>query len=280
MPTRFILAGLLLLLGMTQLGFVEQDYLRHAEALRERLPGPEFTVRIEPPFVVAGDGGAQAVEAHCRSIVRWAVERLKNDFFEKDPDRILTIWLFRDADSYRRNNLKLFGEEPFTPFGYFSDRHGALVMNIGTGGGTLVHEIVHPFMAANFPRCPAWFNEGMGSLYEQCGDRDGHIVGYTNWRLPVLQEALRKRQAPRLATVVATTDDQFYGENRPLNYATARYLCYYLQERGKLVEFYHAFRKDCALDPTGRATLLRVLEEEELARLEPRWERFVMGLRF
>ena len=25
-----------------------------------------------------------------------------------------------------------------------------------TGGGTLVHEIVHPFLRANFPECPAW----------------------------------------------------------------------------------------------------------------------------
>ena len=31
----------------------------------------------------------------------------------------------------------------------------------------LVHEMVHPFMDADFPACPAWFNEGLASLYEQ-----------------------------------------------------------------------------------------------------------------
>jgi len=41
-------------------------------------------------------------------------------------------------------------------------------------------------MEANFPACPPWLNEGMGSLYEQCGDADGHIHGFTNWRLPGL----------------------------------------------------------------------------------------------
>ena len=51
-------------------------------------------------------------------------------------------------------------------------------MNISTGGGTLVHEIVHPFVAANFPNCPAWFNEGLGSLYEQSGEVNGAIHGY------------------------------------------------------------------------------------------------------
>ena len=49
-------------------------------------------------------------------------------------------------------------------------------MNISTGGGTLVHEIVHPFIQSNFPNCPSWFNEGLGSLYEQCRERNGKIV--------------------------------------------------------------------------------------------------------
>ena len=47
--------------------------------------------------------------------------------------------------------LELFGDEPETPYGYFSAEHQALIMNIATGGGTLVHEIVHPFMEANVP---------------------------------------------------------------------------------------------------------------------------------
>jgi hypothetical protein len=56
-------------------------------------------------------------------------------------------------------------------------------MNIQTGGGTLVHEIVLPFMEANFPQCPPWFNEGLGSLYEASSERDGEIIGLLNWRL-------------------------------------------------------------------------------------------------
>ena len=57
---------------------------------------------------------------------------------------------------------------------------GAQNFTVATGGGTLVHEIVHPFMRANFPECPAWFNEGMGSLYEQCSEVNGRIAGLTN----------------------------------------------------------------------------------------------------
>jgi len=57
----------------------------------------------------------------------------------------------KDAASYEKNTLLLFKEKPSTPYGYYSSTHKALIMNIATGGGTLVHEIVHPFVEANFP---------------------------------------------------------------------------------------------------------------------------------
>lgn len=56
--------------------------------------------------------------------------------------------------SYEENTAKLFQCKPTTPFGYYSHADRALVMNIATGGGTLVHEIVHPFMASNFASSP------------------------------------------------------------------------------------------------------------------------------
>jgi len=89
------------------------------------------------------------------------VEKLKKAYFTADPQEILDIWLFKDKTSYETHCKGLFGKTPDTPYGYFSAADKALVMNISTGGGTLVHEIVHPFVAANFPDCPAWFNEGL-----------------------------------------------------------------------------------------------------------------------
>ena len=62
-----------------------------------------------------------------------------------------------------------------------------MIKNIATGGGTLVHEIVHPFMRANFPACPAWFSKGQASLYEQAAEKQGHINGKINWRFKGLE---------------------------------------------------------------------------------------------
>jgi len=251
----------------------------HLRALQAKVP-EGFTVVPEPPFVVIGDEEPAMVRRRAEQTVRWAVERLKALYFEKDPPQILDIWLFKDKTSYERHVRELFGEEPTTPFGYCSPEHGALIMNIATGGGTLVHEIVHPFVAANFPACPAWFNEGLGSLYEQSAERQGRIVGLTNWRLKGLQETIRAGRVPSFQSLTATSDRAFYTEDKETNYAQARYLCYWLQEHGLLVKFYHAFRAAAKEDPTGYETLKRVLGGADMAAFQKRWEQFVLRLHF
>ena len=192
---------------------------------------------------------------------------MKAEYFEKDPNKILEIWLFDGKQSYETNAKRLFGRKPSTPYGYYSPRNGALVMNIQTGGGTLVHEILHPFMEANFPDCPSWFNEGLASLYEQSGEQDGRIWGRTNWRLRGLQKAIQGASLISFQELCGTTTDEFYDDRSGVHYAQARYLCYYLQEHGKLAKYYHAFREQAEKDPAGYETLIKVLETEDMSRL-------------
>lgn len=241
-----------------------------------------FTVLIQPPFIVAGDESADKVRERAVTIVRWAVDRLKRDFFEEDPDEIITIWLFKDHRSYATNTRRLFRVEHPSPYGYYSPSDRALIMNIGTGGGTLIHEIVHPYMRTNFPACPAWFNEGLGSLFEQCEDRDGRIRGLTNWRLPGLQDVIRRGKTIPIAKFVTMSDEVFYGDVSGYNrhYGQARYLCYYLQERGLLVDFYRRFVAHRHDDPTGLQTLKQVLGTDDLAKFQRQWEGFVLQLHF
>lgn len=257
--------------------FTAADFARHVAALRKRLAGQKFTILIESPFVVIGDGAPAAVKSQSET-VRWAVRKLKQDYFEKDPAEILDIWLFKDEASYRKHTRALFNDEPDTPYGYYSSAHKALIMNIETGGGTLVHEIVHPFIEANFPDCPPWLNEGLGSLYEQSGEVAGHIYGYTNWRLPGLQQAILDKAVPPFKTLMEMNARAFYNEDKGTNYGQARYLCYYLQERGLLVKFYKEFyarRKD---DPSGYKTLQTILNEQDMTVFQKKWEKFVLDL--
>lgn len=258
-------------------GFTNADYAQHVMKLKRLIPNDGFTVILERPFLVIGDESPAMVRQRSVQTIKWAVDKLKQDYFEKDPADIIDIWLFKDEKSYKKYAWEIFGDRPDTPFGYYSHEHKALVMNIATGGGTLVHEIVHPFMSANFPECPAWFNEGLASLYEQCREKDGRIRGLTNWRLAGLQKDIRAGSVRSFEELTAGGEHRFYGGN---NYAQARYLCYYLQEKGLLVRFYHEFYANREKDHAGYQTLKRVLSEEDMDAFGKRWEQFVLELTF
>jgi len=254
-------------------------YREHIQQLKKDLPEGDFRIQIERPFVVIGDESPEMLQRRCKSI-RWAVDHLKAQYFKEDPDRVINIWLFKDKISYETNVEAMFGEKPGTPFGYYSSRHRALVMNISTGGGTLVHEIVHPFIERNFADCPAWFNEGLASLYEQSGEREGKIVGFTNWRLSGLQRAIHGKRLPDFKTLCETTTREFYDQDRGTNYAQARYLCYYLQQQGKLDLFYREFVAKAGSDPGGYQTLVKILKTDDMEAFQRSWQEFVMNLKF
>ncbi len=273
--------ALLVVAALAGVAHASPDYASHVKALRARLGSSlgTISVRVEEPFVVIGDAGDDAL-AHDSRTVRWAADLLEHDFFANRPTKILDIYLFRDAPSYERGVKLLTGGAPDTPYGFYSHAHGALYMNIATGGGTLVHEIVHPYVEADFPNAPAWLNEGLGSMFEQSAEKDGHIVGLTNWRLAGLQRALARGDAPGFAQLAKMSDDEFYNDDSGTHYATARYLLYYLQDRGKLRAFYRAFRAARDQDPTGYTTLVATLGSPDMDRFRAQWERFVAALRF
>jgi len=254
----------------------------HLAQLKTLVP-KGFTVVVQLPFVVIGNESPDKVHQRATHTVKWAVDMLKRDYFTRDPQEIIDIWLFRDHANYTNYARRLFNDTPTTPYGYYSAEHRALIMNIATGGGTLVHEIVHPFMRANFPSCPAWFNEGLASLYEASLEKNGHIQGLVNWRFKGLEQAIKQGKTVSFERLTSTTEEEFYGgvnsASYNQHYAQARYLCYYLQEKGLLSKFYHEFVANVDRDPGGYATLKRVLGETDMQAFKKKWETFVLGLR-
>ena len=47
--------------------------------------------------------------------IRWAIDKLKQDYFAKDPDHIIDIWLFKDKKSYQEHTKRIFNDTPTTP---------------------------------------------------------------------------------------------------------------------------------------------------------------------
>ena len=263
-------------------GETNDIYGRHVAGLKQKAP-PGFTVVEQRPFVVVGDEPPEVVRLRATRTVQWAVDALKREYFARDPEETIDIWLFKDKASYERYARELFQDQPTTPFGYYSPVHHALVMNISTGGGTLVHEIVHPFMRANFPKCPAWFNEGLASLYEACREKNGHIQGLINWRFKGLEKAIKEGTTISFRELTSMIEVEFYGGSHSANYsqyyAQARYLCYYLQEKRLLMNYYQQFVANADRDPSGYATLQRVLGETDMVAFKKKWETFVLRLR-
>lgn len=258
------------------------DYAAHVAAQRKHFgaSAKDLVAVVEPPFVVWGDSGAVQVQRSAENTVRWAVKHLEGEFFARRPAAIFDIFLFKDAQSYERHAMEMWGDTPSTPFGYASEEHHALVMNIATGGGTLVHEMVHPYVAANFPEAPTWLNEGLASLFEQCAERDGAMVGLTNWRLAGLVDAFAEKKVQRFSVLVSGGDAQFRDGDEAAHYAQARYLMLYLQERGQLRAFIKRALELQKKDPTAAAALRETLGEVEWKALDENFRRWVPTLRF
>jgi hypothetical protein len=250
------------------------EYAEHVAYLRKQVP-KGFVVVEAKPWVVIGNGTPASIEEASTKTVAWAHQRLREAFFDRDPG-VVDIWLFDDAQSYHDNVVSMLGEPPGTPYGFANER--GIFMNIRTGTGTLVHEMVHPLMRANFPGAPPWFHEGLASLYEQSHEVDGRIEGLPNWRLETLQLAIAAGRVPSFEAFMALPSEAFYMRDAGLNYAQARYLCYYLQQRGLLRKFYTHLREHSAEDPTGVESLRAVVDESDLRAFKDRWEAYVLLL--
>lgn len=245
---------------------------------RERFEAERFASVVSPPFVLAGDGG----EARLRSVrdrtVLAAQRALRAGFFREDPREPVLILLFESDGSYRRLAKAWLGDESVPHYGYFR-RDNVMLMNLATGTGTLVHELTHALLRPDFPNCPDWFNEGFASLFEQCTLDGERIQGLPNWRLPALQQAIRDGQLRSLQALIE--DEHFYDPDRVgLNYAQARYLMLYLQERGTLQRYYRLARDQADRDPTTLTALREVIAPQSLEEFERDWRKWVRQLRW
>jgi len=237
-----------------------------------------LSVVVAPPFVVAGElPGADLARWTQRTILP-AAERLLAKFFARRPGEPVVIYLFRDEPSYRRFAKDLFGDVDVPHFGYYKPKAHTLVMNIATGGGTLVHELTHALVDFDFPRIPEWFNEGLASLYEQCRFDRQDIVGLTNWRLPALQRALAEGRLRPLGRLITAGD--FHGPTEGLNYAQARYFCMYMQSEGVLERFYKTFRDRFERDPTGLRFVEEVFGGRSIEQIDRRYRAWLRTLRW
>jgi len=264
---------------MQDLPRTEEETLRVCEEIRRELGEDTQVERVEDFFFVASNDTSQSFLQYKATIMR-VYRYLYEDYFARRPEKPIRVYLFKDKGTYDRYCRSTYEKPPSTPYGFYMSRERKMVMNISTGTGTLAHELVHPLLAEDFPGVPSWFNEGFASLFEQSGEREGKMVGFVNWRLPKLKQMLKIGRGTALSDLMRTTTEQFYGEDdRGVNYATARYLCLYLQEKKLLIPFFQEFKKTAKEDPTGASAFERATGKKP-AELDPHWREWVLSLRY
>jgi len=238
-------------------------------------------VIVRSPFVIAGDLSTEDLERWHTRTIEPAARALANCYFKVPPSQPITVLLFSGEQSYNHYANKLFGEDGISIYGYYKPNFRTLVMNISTGGGTLVHELTHALVDFDFPKVPDWFNEGLASLHEQCNFRDDAsgpwIEGLENWRLPGLQEAIRQKKLKPLAELIQAND--FRGRQEGINYAQARYFCMYMQRQGVLVDYFRKFRANQKDDPRGYKTVAKVFPGKSWDELNQEFQAWVLTLR-
>lgn len=250
------------------------------DEMKERIGDGALVEKMDDIFYVGTDGDKRALQ-RCKGTVKSVVDGLYKHFLKTKTTEPLKVYLFADKDSYTKYVKDYLGKEPSTPYGFYLASDRALIMNIATGTGTLAHELAHPLLACDFEGVPSWFNEGFASLLEQSTTKDdGTPWGLPNWRLPNLQKQIKAGTAPALADVMGTSTSGFYDDRKSgIHYAVARYLVMYLQEEGKLKEFYREFRDHFEKDKTGVAALEKVTGKK-IADLQGEWETWVKGIKY
>lgn len=233
---------------------------------------------IVSPFVIASPNPAvaSAGAAFTRSLVTAYV----HDRFAKTPTPV-SVFIFPEASHYEAF-CKLKTQRPcISPFGFYLAGSRTIVMR-GGADGTLSHELVHPFVEADFPTAPIWLNEGIASLFEgPVLAKPGEIHGNVNWRLPRLQHALNHKEEESEVNVerlLTTSDEDFRERKEDLHYAIARFFCLWLDQKGKLWEFYHAYRDNTSSDPKGQKAFTDTMGMTPAEASKP-WRSWIRTLR-
>jgi hypothetical protein len=254
------------------------NYNLKLSRLNEVLSG-DFILIPHSYFIIASDLTESEIKKIISSVIDKATFCFYNNFLDKRPDEVITVFLFKDKYSYEHWAYKLFNDYDLSPYGYYKPTERTLLMNISTGSGTLVHELTHALVDFDFPDIPAWFNEGMGSLYEKCSFSMGEIRGHVNWRLPVLKKALTTGKYTSLEKLIKSGRSEFYGNNSAFNYSQARYLCMYLQETGILKQYYRKFRDSYNTDACGM-TQLEEITGMSISELENKFLKWIETIEY
>lgn len=222
--------------------------------------GPSFRItRLDDEHVlVVSDLSTQQV-TECVGIIKLWCKVVGGRLFPNKPCEYITVVLPARAT---------------VASGEYELNSRTLVVNLAAGIGSLSHEFTHALHLADQEGLgqlhPMWVTEGFGTLFETpATDGKSIVKGYINFRLPMLMRVWEANKMPPLSALFK----QGFGGGSPLDYGRARYVMYFLQEKGLLDTWYAEYRRSYAADPTGVQAIVKVYGKD-LASFEQEWSTF------
>lgn len=173
----------------------------------------------------------EAQVQHLAYVLEVFFESVYTRFFKYEPENPFHIVYFANKPEYREYT-------EHNSYGFYMPSNKTFYTYAGSGVGTLWHEITHAFVDANQDKViQQWFSEGFASFYEMAAiQNQTFIEGYTNWRMPALQQAIREDNFIPLL--------EFFSESRmteDYGYAKARFFFCYLWLYDKMDEFVNIY---------------------------------------
>ena len=233
---------------------------------------------VRAPFILAGDLSEAELNRYWHEIIVPTRRALELAYFDARANEPITLLLYASETKYRAAAQRLDGHESADYYGYYIRNDRRIVANVGTGEGTLAHELTHALSHFDFPHMPEWFDEGLASVYEEAefSDDNLHLTGLSNWRLNHLLNALQNRRLQTLESLVTARDIR--PDRQAVDYAHARYFCLYLQERELLPAVYRKLRANSARDPSGLRTLCQIFDTPTLDPVDRDFREWVIRL--
>lgn len=203
-----------------------------------------------------------------RRTADWAIKNVFTDLAgdaEGTTDAWVMVILPTSAD-FQRWAIETYGDIPGTATStlggaYAHDQKKLVTQDLGS---TLRHEFFHVLHWRSADRLgqrhPVWIQEGLAALVEDMDQtRLGPWEPAVSWRTNSIANLAQQNKLISIETL-ATMDRSRFSTNRPLaNYAMSRGVFMYVHDQRKLPEFYRAYTKSYADDPSGLAALLATL---------------------
>jgi hypothetical protein len=182
---------------------------------------------------------------------------LDREYGIKMPDAIVTVYMVPTSQVLVMQAMRLHGiaADPAT-LGYsFQNDLSVVGILTGTAAGTLLHEMFHLAVRADFGDIPQFLDEGMAALYETSGVAGGKYNGMANWRGQLIRAGREVGAVVPLKTVIASpwfpdeavTRDfrdlpKFDREQQGYVLSVSRYFLIWMQQRNLLPALYKAMR--------------------------------------